>query len=106
MIFLKNMKYPKDAETMRKFFPRNIFCVIAGSTGSGKTNLMVNLLLQENKINYSDVYIYSPTLHQPEYIHLKNSYELMEKIVKNKTKTVCENSTFLRSSRLAVDRSR
>ena len=67
-------------------FSRNIFCVIAGSTGCGKTNLMVNLLLQENKINYSDVYIYSPTLHQPAYIYLKHSYELMEKIIMNKTK--------------------
>ena len=37
------------------------------------------------KIDYSDVYIYSPTLHQPAYIYLKNSYELMEKIIKSKT---------------------
>ena len=33
--------------------PRNIFCVIAGSTGSSKTNMMVNLSPQENKINHS-----------------------------------------------------
>ena len=48
--------------------------------------MMVNLLLQENKINYSDVYIYSPTLHQPAYIYIKHSYELMDKIIVYKTK--------------------
>ena len=41
-------------------------------------------LLQENEINYIDVYIYSPTLHKPGYISLKNSYELIEEIIKNK----------------------
>ena len=82
---MKN-EIPKGCRNHAEIFPRNIFCVIAGSTGSGKTNLMVNLLLQENKINYSDVYIYSPTLHQPAYIYLKHSYELMEKIIMNKTK--------------------
>ena len=95
MISRKNMKHPKGCGNHADIFPRNILCVIAGSTGSGKTNLMVNLLLQENKINYSDVYIYSPTLHQPA-IHLfetlirangENHYEQDE--------TVCENCTFL-----------
>ena len=84
--FSKKYEIPKGCGNHAEIFPRNIFCVIAGSTGSGKTNLMVNLLLQENKINYSDVYIYSPTLHQPAYIYLKHSYELMEKIIMNKTK--------------------
>ena len=84
--FSKKYEIPKGCGNHAEIFPKNIFCVIASSTGSGKTNLMVNLLLQENEINYSDVYIYSPTLHQPAYIYLKNSYELMEKIIKNKTK--------------------
>ena len=70
--FSKKYEVPKRCGNHAEIFPKNIFCVIAGSTGSGKTNLMVNLLLQENKINYSDVYIiYSPTLHQPAYIYLK-----------------------------------
>ena len=38
----------------------------------------------KNKINYNDVYICNSTLHEPAY--LKHSYELMEKIIKNKTK--------------------
>jgi len=52
-------------------YPRNIFCVIAGSTGSGKTNLMLNLLKKEKQLNYNHVYVYSSTLYQPAYEHLK-----------------------------------
>ena len=48
-------------------FPKNIFCVIAGSTGSGKTNLMLNLLKKEKLLNYNHVYVYSCTLYQPAY---------------------------------------
>ena len=90
--FLKKYEISKGFGNHAEIFPKNIFCVIAGSTGSGRTNLMVNLLLQENKINYSDVYINSLTLHQPAYIYLKNSYELMEKIIKYKTKQSVDRS--------------
>ena len=84
--FSKIYKIPKGCENHAEILPRNIFCVIAGSTGSGKINLMTNLLLQGSKINYSDVHIYSPTLHQPTYIYLKHSHEIMKKIIINKTK--------------------
>ena len=84
--FWKKYEILKGCGNHAEIFPRNIFCVIAGSTGSGETNLMDNLLLQENKINHSDVYIYSPTLHQPAYIYLKHSHELIEKMIMNKTK--------------------
>ena len=68
-----------------EIFPKHIFCIIAGATGSGKTNLMVNLLLQENMINYGDVHIYSSTLHQPAYVYLKSRYEMFERLIQNKT---------------------
>ena len=93
--FSKKYEIPKGCGNHAEIFPRNIFCVIAGSTGCGKTNLMVNLLLQENKINYSDVYIYSPTLHQPAYIYLKHSYRANGENHYEQDKTVCENCTFL-----------
>ena len=92
--FSKKYEIPKGCGNHAEIFPRNIFCVIAGSTGSGKTNLVVHLLHQVNKINYSDVHIYSPTLHQPAYIYLKQSYELMEKIIMNKTKQSVEIAHF------------
>ena len=92
--FLKKYEIPKGCWNHAKIFLKNIFCVIAGTTGCGKTNLMVHLLLQKNKINYSDVYIYSPTLHQPAYIYLKNAYELKEQILKNNTKQSVEIAHF------------
>ena len=34
--FLKKYEIPKGCGNHAKSFPRNIFCMIAGSTGSGK----------------------------------------------------------------------
>ena len=35
---------PSSCGAHLEIFPKTIFCIIAGSTGSGKTNLMVDLL--------------------------------------------------------------
>ena len=63
-------------------FPRTIFCVIAGATGCGKTNLIANFLLQPQLLDYSNVYVYSPTLHQATYKHLKQYFETAENNIK------------------------
>jgi len=67
-------------------FPKNIFCVIAGSTGSGKTNLMLNLLKKEKLLNYSHVYVYSSTLYQPAYEYLELYYRTLEQFIQQQTK--------------------
>ena len=67
------------------FFPKNIFCVIAGATGCGKTNLMLNFLLNQGYLDYNKVYIYSSTLYQPSYQFLKTYYDNLE----NKIKKSC-----------------
>src|SRR5579863_8876591 len=66
-------------------FPTNIFCVLGGATGSGKSNLMLNLLKKEKMLNYSNVYVYSSTLYQPAYVHLKEYYETFENLIKRNT---------------------
>ena len=66
------------------FLPRNIFCVIAGATGCGKTNLLLNFLLEDDILDYSDVYIYASTLHQKAYKYLKEYYNDLETTIKNK----------------------
>ena len=69
-------------------FPKNIFAVIAGSTGCGKTNLVMNFLRQPKLLNYSQVFVYSSTLHQPAYEFLKRYYTELEKLVLNNTNQV------------------
>jgi guanylate kinase len=80
----KDFNAPTNTHKHHEIFPKNIFCVIAGSTGSGKTNLLVHLLKEENLLNYSHIYVYSATLHQPAYEHLKEYYNTLEKIIKQK----------------------
>ena len=84
---------PKQCGNHAEIFPKNIFCVIAGATGCGKTNLMMNLLLEKQKIDYWDVYIY--TIHQPAYVYLRESFESMEKLIKTKTKQSVKLAHFL-----------
>ena len=79
------------------FFPRTIFCVIAGATGCGKTNLMTNFLLNEKWLDYSTIYIYSPTLHQPTYEYLKDYYENLEKCIKDKFRITVKIAHFFDS---------
>jgi len=76
-------------------FPKNIFCVISGSTGSGKTNLLVDVLKTKDRLNYDDVYIYTTTLFQPAYEHLKDYYDSMEKSIYNTTNKVVKIGHFL-----------
>ena len=57
-----------------RLFPKNIFCVIAGSTGNDKTNLLLNFLNKEKLLNYDHVHVYSSTLYQPAYEYLENYY--------------------------------
>jgi len=68
------------------FFPKNIFDIIAGSTGCGKTNLLLNFLLEDGCLNYGSVFIYCSTLHQEAYQFLKKKYTEMENDIKMKCK--------------------
>jgi hypothetical protein len=56
--------------------------IVAGSTGCGKTNLILNFLLK-GFLNYSDVYIYTSTAHQDAYKYLKGHYNNLEQVMKN-----------------------
>ena len=80
--YSKKYVKPKNTAKHAPFFPRNIFAVIGGSTGSGKTNLIINFLRQEKVLDYHDVYIYSSTIYQSAYQDLKNHYNELESNIK------------------------
>ena len=52
-------------------FPKNVFAIIAGSTGSGKTNLLMNFLFGGH-LRYDKVMIYTTTEYQQVYKFLKD----------------------------------
>lgn len=50
-----------------KLLPDNIRCIIAGPSGTGKSNIVLSLLLQPNALRFENVYLYSKSLNQPKY---------------------------------------
>ena len=82
--YSKQYTIQKHSAKHAPFLPKNIFCVIAGATGCGKTNLMLNFLINDKILDYSDVYIYTSTLHQPAYTYLKKYYSDLEDAIKSR----------------------
>lgn len=57
--------------------PQNCFrMIIAGGSGSGKTVLTVNMILKY--LNYDKLYIFAPSIHQPAYQCLKDTFKELD----------------------------
>src|ERR1044071_4243230 len=74
-IYDNNTTLKKHAD----IFPKNIFMILAGSTGSGKTNLMLNFLLENGILKYDDAMIYTTTPYQNAYRYLRDCNEEFKK---------------------------
>uniref|UniRef100_A0A1I7WGC7 ATP-binding protein n=1 Tax=Heterorhabditis bacteriophora TaxID=37862 RepID=A0A1I7WGC7_HETBA len=62
----------------KSLFPNRLRGCIIGKSGCGKTNLLMNLLLDGNSedyLDYNNLYIFSTTLFQPCYQALINGFE-------------------------------
>lgn len=55
-----------------KLLPNTLRCLIVGPSNSGKTNVMISLLIDPNGLKFQNIYIYSKSLYQPKYIFLKS----------------------------------
>lgn len=47
--------------------PNNLRCIIAGSSGSGKTNVLISLIESEHGLKFENLYLYSKTTDQFKY---------------------------------------
>ena len=54
-----------------KLLPNNVRALIVGSSASGKTNLVLTLLLDKNGLKFKNVYLFSKSLNQPKYDYLE-----------------------------------
>ena len=64
---LEDTKISKNGD----FLPDNVRCIIVGNPGSGKTNLLLNLLIAENGLKFRNIYVLSRTLFQKKYRFLE-----------------------------------
>ena len=76
----ENEEHGKQHFKHSKLFPNSIRCIIAGPSNSGKTNLLMNLLIHENGLKFENIYIYSRSLFQPKYVFLENILAKVPKI--------------------------
>jgi GTPase SAR1 family protein len=64
---LDNLSIPnKNKRNNNPLLPASIRACIVGKSGCGKTNLLLNLLLNDY-LDYDHLYICGKSLHQPEY---------------------------------------
>jgi len=57
------------------FFLRNFSMLIVGASGSGKTSLLMRLLLEQNLMNYDKLHIFAKSWYQPECKVLQAGFE-------------------------------
>lgn len=50
--------------------PNNVRCIIAGTSGCGKTNVLISLIESEHGLKFENLYLYSKTLDQEKYKYL------------------------------------
>ena len=57
------------------FLPSNVRGLIVGKSNSGKTVLLLNLLLKEDWLDYNNLLVFGNSLHQDEYQIIKKGFE-------------------------------
>lgn len=80
---------PTNGKRKVEFFPDITRCVIAGSSGSGKSNVLLSILLYKQPIE--NIYLCSRTAFQEKYVILESlvsAYNLDKKKKKKKGKQI------------------
>lgn len=61
-------------------FPDTVRMIIAGSSGSGKTNALLSLIESENGLKFENLYLYCKTLDQDKYNYLSRILQSIDDI--------------------------
>lgn len=63
-------------------FPNPLRCLIIGSSGSGKTNLLLNFIYNKDGLRFKNLYVFSRSIEQPAYRQLRKRYNQVENEIK------------------------
>ena len=75
--YIKNEIKPKRHS---KILPNTIRAIFCGPSNAGKTNALLSLILNENGVNFENIYLYSKSLNQPKYRYLETLLKSMKEI--------------------------
>ena len=71
-----NYFYNDDIKKVHnKSLPFTFRMLIVGQSGCGKTTLLMQILLEDNFLNYDKLYVFARSLHQPEYQCLEEGFK-------------------------------
>ena len=79
----------ENSKTKHYFLlPHSIRGLIIGRSGCGKTTLLNNLLLKEGFLDYENLLVFGPSLHQQEYRIMKAAFD--KKLSKDQIRVIFE----------------
>lgn len=64
--------------TNNSIFPNPLRCLIVGSSGCGKTNLLLNFIYNKDGLPFKNLYVFSRSIEQPAYQQLRKHYSRVE----------------------------
>ena len=75
----------ENTRSNHPLLPNNLRALIVGKSGSGKTTVLLNLLLQEGWLDYENLFVFGKSLFQDEYRLLKEGIDagLSKKDIRN-----------------------
>jgi len=73
--------YCIEEEFRNYLIPHPLRCLIVGSSGCGKTNLMLNFIYNVKGITFKNLYVFSRSIDQPAYTQLRKHYEKVERVL-------------------------
>lgn len=76
------MNLQNTTENNFDLMPKPIRALLVGSSGSGKTNLLLNLIRDKKGIKFKHLFVFSKLIEQPAYSDLRKWYENVEKKTK------------------------
>lgn len=76
--------YHKEKQNS-SLLPTPLRCLIVGTSGSGKTNLLLNFIYNKDGVQFAYLYVFSRSLEQTAYKKLCQHFEELERVVKKKT---------------------
>lgn len=68
-----------DTDREDRVLPQPLRCLIVGSSGCGKTNLLLNMIYDKRGVQFKHLYVFSRSIEQPAYAELRKHYERVEK---------------------------